>query len=190
MAYYSKSLLEQELKKGEELQVGWPWRIMVFSAIVLLTTIGIFLGAEFGFKNYIKSEIAKVDSQIDSLTKSIPEDQQKSFLVFSAQANNIQKILDDRYNTPQLFSFLEKNTLKNVYYKSVNLDTKEMSVNIDGVAPDLNVLAQQTEIFRNATDTVVKATMGRSSLMTEKDNQGRERPGAVSFALMLKIKNK
>ena len=185
---YSKSLLEQELKKGEELQVGWPWRIMVFSAIVLLTTIGIFLGAEFGFKAYIKSEIAKVDSEIDLLTKSIPEDQQKSFLVFSAQANNIQKILSDRYNTPQLFSFLEKNTLKNVYYKSVNLDMKEMSVNIDGVAPDFNVLAQQMEIFRNATDTVNKVMMGRSSLMTEKDSQGRERPGAVNFTLTLKIK--
>ena len=185
---YSKSILEQELNKGEELQVGWPWRMMVFSAIVFLTTAGIFLGAEFGFKRYLKSQINQTDSQIDALTRSIPEEQQNSFLVFSAQANNIQKVLNDRYNTPQFFSFLEKNTLKNVFYKSVALDTKERTVNIDGVAPDFNILAQQMEIFRNATDTIDKVIMGRSNMVTIKDKQGSEILGSVNFALTLKIK--
>ncbi|GEM_PF-3556835 len=185
---FNKTLLEQELKKGEELQVGWPWRIMVFSAIIFITTAGIFLGAEFGFQTYIKAEISQVDFQIDELTRSIPEEQQKSFLVFSAQANNIQKVLNDRYNTPAIFDFLEKNTIKNVFYKGVTFDAKELTVNIDGVAPDFNTLAQQMEIFRNATDTIVKASLGRSSALVEKDKSGRDVSSSVSFAAVLKLK--
>ena len=185
---FNKTLLEQELKKGEELQVGWPWRIMVFSAMVFITTAGIFLGVEFGFKTYIKSQITQVDSQIDELTRSIPEDQQKSFLIFSAQANNIQKVLNDRYNTPSIFDFLEKNTIKNVFYKGVTFDAKELTVNIDGVAPDFNILAQQMEIFRNATGTISKVSLGRSSAITEKDKSGRDLSSNVSFAAVLKLK--
>jgi len=184
---FNKTLLEQELEKGEDLQVGWPWRIMVFSALVFITTAGIFLGAEFGVKTYIKSQITQVDSQIEDLTRSIPEDQQKSFLIFSAQANNIQKVLNDRRNIPGIFDFLEKNTIKNVFYKGVTFDAKELTVNIDGVASDFNTLAQQLEIFRNATGTVSKVSLGRASVVTEKDKSGRDIASSVSFAAVLKL---
>ncbi|MEK7114653.1 MAG: hypothetical protein AAB832_01165 [Patescibacteria group bacterium] len=149
---YTKSILEEQLKAGERLPVGWPWRLLLFTAVVFGTVVFLYFGVVFGYKPFLNSRAKGLDKEIASLTDSIGEEQQKDFISFYSQLVNIQNLLANHAAASKLFDFLEKNTHQQVNYLSLNLSLTEKNLKLDGNAPDYKVLVQQLELFRRAPE--------------------------------------
>ena len=148
MPQYTNSALEQELRKPERLPVGWPWRLLVFTAIVFGVMVAGYLGMNLGYKPYLNSRIKSLDAKITNLSQAIDEEQQKNLVTLYSQLINIQNLLNSHITPSKLFDFLEKNTHGQIHYLALNLSLMEKSIKLEGVSPDYIVLAQQLELFQ------------------------------------------
>lgn len=180
MASYTQSVLEEQLKAGSDVSAGWPWRLLLLSGAVFLTSVGIYLGMELGFNPYLSSQDKKADQELSQLSNAISEEQAQNFSAFYSQINNIQSLMDDHNKSSQFAAFLEKNTLRNIFFKNLNFDAKEGTIKLDGVAPSYDFLAQQMEIFRKAPE-ISKVNIEGASL-------GEEKGSGVNFSIRLILK--
>ncbi len=149
---YTTSVLEEQLKRGERLPVGWPWRLLTFTIIVFAIILSIYFGMILGYNPYLNLQIKNLDQKITELSQTIDETQQKTLIDFYSQLVNVQDLLNSHTICSRFFDFLEKNTHQNVYYLSLNLSLAEKNARIDGIVPNYNILAQQLELFRKAPE--------------------------------------
>jgi len=175
MPQYTQSALEEELKRAEKLPVGWPWRLLLFSIIVLGATVASYLGISLGYKPYLNSQIKTLDAKIAGLSQSVGEEQQKNLVTLYSQLNNIKKLLDSHTNASKIFDLLEKNTKPQIYYFSLNLSLAGKNIELDGSAPSFGVLAEQLEVFKQIPE-IQKVSLGDSIAMPD---------GSVNFSIRL-----
>ena len=149
---YPQSILEEELKRGEKLLVGWPWRLLVFTIIVFGIMVAGYLGMQLGYKPYLNSQIKSLDAKITNLSQVVDEEQQKNLITLYSQWINIQNLLNSHTVPSKLFDFLEKNTHSQIYYLSLNLSLMEKSIRLEGMSPNYNILTQQLELFQRASE--------------------------------------
>ncbi len=178
---YTQSVLEQQLKSGDRAQQGgWPWRLLLLSGIIFLTTIAIYAGMQFGLSPYLSGQSKSVDQQINKLSGAISADEVNNFSAFYSQLNNIQNLLADHAKSSDVTDFLEKNTLTNVYFKTMSLDWSTRTLKFDGNAPSYSVLSQQMEIFRQAPQI--------SEVNLDGANLSQDKTGGVDFSIRLILK--
>lgn len=173
----SRSVLEKELVKGEQLPVGWPWRLFAFTAIIFLTVLSIYIGIAFGYSTYLKSQIKDLDEKIAEFNKAIDQETQAKLIAFYSQFANVQKLLESHIKGSNFFEFLQKNIHQQVYYTNTNLSLKEKNIRLEGIAADYNVLAQQMEIFRRAPEVQNVSLTG---------SQAKDNDIAFSLSIILK----
>lgn len=165
---YTKSILEEQLKIGEKLPVGWPWRLLIFTAIIFGSTILIYFGMIFGYKPYLNSKLKGFDKEISDLTASVGEEQQKNLANFYSQLVNVQDLLVNHTTASKLFDFLEKNTYQQISFSSLGLSLAEKNLKLEGNASNYKVLIQQLELFRQATEIdsifLDNLTLGENSI--------------------------
>ncbi len=149
----TSSILEEELKKGEKLPVGWPWRLLTFMIIFFLVVVSVYAGMILGYKPYLNSQIKNLDEKLADMNQSVDEQQQKDLINFYSQLVNIGDMLKSHPMPSKIFDFLESNTHQNIYYLSLNLSAAEKNAKIEGVASDYNVLTQQLELLRKVPET-------------------------------------
>ncbi len=149
---YTRTALEEQLSQKERLPVGWPWRLLSFTLIILGLTVITYLGMTFGYKPYLNSRIKNLDAEIANLSQSVDEEQQKNLTNFYSGLVNIQKLLASHPATSKLLDFLGRNTNQKIYYLSLNMSWSEKNLKLDGVAPDYDAITQQLELFRRAPE--------------------------------------
>jgi len=149
---YHQSILEEELKKGEKLPVGWPWQLLVFTIIVFGVMVVSYLGMQLGYKPYLNSQIKSLDAKIANLSQVVDEEQQKNLITLYSQWINIQNLLNSHTVPSKLFDFLEKNTHSQIYYLSLNFSLMKKSIILEGMSPNYNILTQQLELFQRASE--------------------------------------
>ncbi|KKQ23205.1 hypothetical protein A2999_00325 [Candidatus Wolfebacteria bacterium RIFCSPLOWO2_01_FULL_38_11] len=160
---YTQSLLEEQLKKGENLAVGWPWRLLVLMTIIFILAVVVYFGMMFGFKPYLNSQIKNLEQKISNLSQSVDEDQQEKIIGLYSQFTNIKNLFEKRKSIGDFFNFIENNTYSNVNYKSLSLNLSEREVKIEGTAPNYETLVKQLTLMEK-TDAVEKVFLENSSL--------------------------
>jgi len=178
---YTQSAIEQQLKSGSSQETGWPWKLLFLSGAVFITTGIIFAGMQYGLFPYLEAQTKKTDQDINKLGSAVSDEQVKNFSNFYSQLNNIQNLLKNHNRGIDFVSLLETNTLKNIYFKSMNVDLKGYVAKLDGLAPSYEVLSQQMEVFRQAA--------GVSDVNLDGANLSEEKGGGVNFSMRLMLKN-
>jgi|SRR3989344_389607 len=143
-----KRVLEEQLRKGESLPVGWPWRLLSFMFVIFVITAGVYAGLNFGYRPYLNSRIKGLDSKITELNQIVNEEEREKLASFYSQLVNVDNLLDIQTKPSKLFDLLEKVTIPSVYYSSLELGVQNREVKISGVSPTYDVLVQQLELFR------------------------------------------
>lgn len=177
MPQYTKSVLEEQLKKGEGLGAVWPWRLLLFMIIILGLLTFIYAAVILGYEPYLNSQTKSLDQKIDDLNKQAESDQAKSLIGLYSQLVNIQNILRSHRMPSKLPRFLESNTDSNVYYSNLNLLLIDQSLRLDGIATDYNALVRQLELFRRQPEI-------KSVLLT--GSTARE-DGGIQFSIRMII---
>ncbi len=149
---YTRTAIEEQLSRKEKLPVGWPWRLLAFTLIILGLTVISYLGMAFGYRPYLNSRIKNLDTEIANLSQSVDEQQQANLKNFYSGLINIQQLLASHPVASKFFDFLEKNTSQKIYYLSLNMSWPEKNVKLEGVAPDYDAITQQLELFRQAPE--------------------------------------
>lgn len=176
MAQYINSTNERFLKT--HLTVGWPWRMFIFTLVIFLISLLGYLGLAFGYKPYLQSSIAKVESELNSLSLQINSKDQKSFIEFYSQVANLKSLLNTHVVTSKLFPLLESSTHQKVVYSSVNLIVQEKTLRIEGFADSYETLSAQLALYKQAP-WVEKVILDNSSLADK----------TIKFGARLIIKN-
>lgn len=157
-------------------QSVFPWRLLVFTGVVLLLTVLIFFGASFGYKPYLEGKITEVNSQLEKITASLQVQDSDVFEVYS-QLYNIQSLSKDHTYGSQIFSVLETGTLPNVTLVKAQVDTKKGTFFLQGMAPNYDTVVQQVASYASV-DGVTKAQLTSSS---------QNEDGTVSFSVDMSV---
>ena len=168
--------IDEKLQR-EELPVGWPWRFFLFSLLVFITALVVYLGIGFGYKPFLTSQIEKQETAIAQLSQTIPKKQQEDFVAFYSQLVNLQRLLKDHIFASKIFPFLQANTNQLVYYTTVDLRAGERRLELEGVAANYGVFAQQLQAFSVAPEV-------ESLIINDSNASG----GRVKFRLSLILK--
>ncbi|MEK7195196.1 MAG: hypothetical protein AAB655_00710 [Patescibacteria group bacterium] len=128
---------------------GWSGRLLMFSGLIFFLSLFIYLGLVFGYKTYLNSEVRKLDDQVQKFSQQIPLEEQVKIINFYSQLVNIKSLLAKHVYGSSIFSWLEKNTQFNVYYRDFGLDTSASSLHLSGSAKTMDDVIQQIAIFQS-----------------------------------------
>lgn len=132
--------------------VGWPWRLFLFSSLVLLAMVILYFGLEFGYKTYLNAQINAKDEKINELARAVSPEENQRFTDFYSQMANLRVLLDEHTFASRLLPLLENNTSKSVYYDSLSFSMKDRRLVLSGIATDYKTLSQQLEAFERNND--------------------------------------
>lgn len=136
----------------EQAAIGLPWRLFLFSLLVVIAVVVIYAGLDFGYKIYLNNQIKVRDQKINELTQAISQEEQNQFINFYSQLANLQILLDKHLLISKIFPFLEKNTNQQVYYNRVDLRASQRRLDLEGAAASYEIFAQQLEALNRAPE--------------------------------------
>lgn len=140
------------IAKGSHLTVIWPWRLILFSFLIFAATLVIYVALALGYRPYLKHQVELKDTEIAQLAQTVPKEEQERFLTFYSQLVNLKSLLKNRIISAPLLGWLEEHTNSQVFFTSFNLLTKNREMVLEGVADSYDVLAEQIEVFRKASE--------------------------------------
>ncbi len=149
MPQYSKTLLEEQLKRGEALTKMWPWRLLLFTIIIFCTMLAIYLGMLLGYGPYLDARVSSLDKEIANLDRELQSDEAKSLIKFYSQLVDAAALLKDHRMPSHLADFLSNTTDSGIQYANFSFSDSDRSIQLDGVAADYNALVRQLVIFQD-----------------------------------------
>lgn len=182
-----QSAFEEQLKSGDQLSAGLPWRLSIFMILIFAFSLFIYIGMDFGYRPYLESNVNKLNKEISGLNQSIDETQQKQIVGYYSQLVNIQSLLSaHKAKTLQIFDFIEKNTYQNVRFDSMSVDAVNEEIKIIGIAPNYETLVKEISLFEQAPN--VKRLILENSSMSEIAIKGKESIKEIKFEIKLILK--
>ena len=157
---------QREQFVADPVQVGLPWRLMIFTFILLLLSIFIFVGLRFGYITYLDTQVETVDTQMEELAAQVSEGEKERFLTFYSQLVNLQTVLDRRFFAQNIFTFLEDRTLPEVYYTDVEYEERRLGAYLSGRTDNMKNFVNQLAIY-DESDEVARAILGKLTVNEE-----------------------
>ncbi len=145
-------LLEADLLK-DEVDIKFNWRkdfgiflFLFFIVFVIIVELYIFLELVEKRKvvqsyNYLKSEIVEIREEFDAIKPDYDV-----ALNFNNKLKSTTNIFNKHIYWTNFFSFLEENTLRNVYYKSFSGNTSAI-FNLPSVTDNVMAVSFQSKTF-------------------------------------------
>lgn len=179
-SYYNNTLAQNNLSERlgpDKLKSGWPWRFLIFSFLIALASVVVYLGLAFGYESFLQARIIQLDDDIEQLSQSIPQEQQDKLTDFYSQLANLQNVLNKHIFASNIFPLLERNTNHLVYFNIADLKMSDRHLVLEGEASSYQVFSQQLEAF-NRMPSLQKVVV----------NESHAENGRVSFRLFLILK--
>ncbi|MDP3052933.1 MAG: hypothetical protein Q8N22_03220 [bacterium] len=160
MPQYNTSVAEKFLEP-EKIAVGWPWRLLLFSIVLLVLFLFIYFGILWGYQPYLNSQKQSLDKKINQIGGTISETDRTNFVNFYSQLVNLQSLLGSHVKGSNIYNFLEANTNDGVYYDGAELSVADHLIRLDGVAKTYDNLFQQLSVFEQAPN-VSRVILGQA----------------------------
>lgn len=147
----------------------------IISALMVSLVICYFI---FSAKIYLqRTEIQKIQKEI--ILAGTPEQKQKEEYVFATQKkiNDFAALLQERKKTSNIFSFIEKNSLPEVWFSKFSVSQKNNEIGLDGETENDLLLSKQISIFEKSP--YVKKIVSLRS--------GSSESGKTSFSISLAL---
>ncbi|MBU4360714.1 hypothetical protein KKA66_02585 [Patescibacteria group bacterium] len=163
----------------------------VVGCILVLVMAGQLVGAQRSDLQRLEKSIEDTQNQIILL-----EDTQSPVNEFIKLLRNVKGVINKHIRVSEIFKLLEKNTLKDVYYTSLNIDTNNSLVSLSVATKDYTTAAKQILIFRSLVE--VNQLEAKSMSLVEEKEQTTDKEKKlgispqikkfVTFDLVLKLK--
>jgi hypothetical protein len=154
------------------------WRMLVFSIVIFSLMIATYVGAEFGYKSFLKGQSETARAEAEDLIGGVPKEEQAAVIDFYSRLSNMKGLLDNHVKISNFLEILEKRTSQNVYFNKVYLSVSEKTIKISGIAKTFLDLSKQIQSFQE--------TEGVSGVML--DSASLSQGGQVYFTIIVNIK--
>ncbi len=151
---------------------GVPWKIFLFSVILLSTAVAGYVGVRAGYEPFVAGKLDTVNAGLKSLAEAVPEKDQANLFRFYSQIVNLKGLLDKHVVASKVPAFLEKTTNAKVVYTNLGIDAVRHVVTLEGLTDRYETLGEQLEAVRQSSDV-------ESYLL----NESRTTEGRVRFRI-------
>lgn len=127
----------------------------LFSDIVFYISISCLISAVlcyFIFSAKIgsqKNEIMQIDSSMATIGTQAQKDREADIFNYQKKINDFSLLLKNRKSSLNILSFLEKQTLSNVWFNRFSLSEKDKSIALSGEAENMEVLSRQVMLLES-----------------------------------------
>jgi hypothetical protein len=160
----------------EKMSVGWPWKFFVFTLILIFMVVLGYVGLSFGYRPFMESQIAEIESNLQKISKDITEVDKENLILTYSQQENLRKIIMGRIYASKIFPLMQKITHPKVYYSGLDLVLSEKKLELEGSAESYGVLSEQLA-FYDKEESIVRYNLEDSVI----------REGTVMFKVALTL---
>lgn len=153
--------------------------LFVISVIIFIVSLGI-AGAVYGYKTYLKNEVADLAVQLERVQKTLDPNTIKEFTVMDKRLRNSETLLNQHYVMYPLFEVLRTTTLPTVRYTKLDLaynESTDLVATLSGESDGYRSIALQSQALAQNAD--LKNTIFSNFVVTPK--------GRVSFDVSFSI---
>ncbi len=136
----------------ERIAVGLPWRLMLISVALFGLVILIFFGLRIGYRSYLDGRADVLDQSLEGLSSTVSVADQEKFVNFYSQMINLKSALDQHTFSSNIFTYLERNTIGQVYYTEAEIKARDRALVVRGVAATFDALAQQITVLNRTAE--------------------------------------
>lgn len=154
MPFAPQNNLQSQFVTESTSSIGFPWRLFLFSTIIFLFSLFVYFGIKFGYGAYLETRARDLDRDIENLANRVSEADQERFLSFYSQLANLKQVINGHYFTANVFSFLEKNTLPNVYFRDARFTGENAKLELRGEAENGDAFIAQLALFDSRPEVV------------------------------------
>lgn len=144
--------LEEQLL-SEKIPIGWPWRLLLFALFIFAVSIFIYFGLRYGYEGYLDNRSEQLDEELKVLGQQVSAVDQERFINFYSQLVNLKEVLSEHPFSSNVFKFLERNTINEVYYTEAVLKPAERTLALKGFSNNFENLSAQLAIFEKSGET-------------------------------------
>ncbi|MEK7562699.1 MAG: DUF5018 domain-containing protein [Patescibacteria group bacterium] len=127
-------------------KIWWVDVVFYFVISLLISTILCYL--IFILKVYLQGqEIKNLDAAIETVGTDLQKDHEKTVFNYQKKINDYALLIANHQFSSNIFAFLEKNTLPNVWFSKFSISIKQKQVDLSGQADTLDGLSRQTVAF-------------------------------------------
>lgn len=150
-------------------KLGIPtWSIIVLGVCLILLLCLAVSYFYFGAKiKDIFQGIQKKEAEFALLGKTIQE-KQKELITLEQKINDFGSLLGEHRNTLNIFEFLEKNCLPNVWFSDFSFSGEEGKISVSGKTDNLITFEQQAFVLKQQS-AVKNLDITKVSIGTEKE---------------------
>ena len=155
---------------------GGAWKLLYFMSFVFLVFLLTYVGLTFGYKNFLEARIDTTTKKLGTLVATDPTlGKQDEFLAFQTQLINLKNVLDTHSSPSKILKLLEAHTNARVQYTNLTFSVPDRRVEVQGIAPTYDILAEQLQAFANMKE-LTRYEMGNARI---------KEGGAVNFSANL-----
>lgn len=142
----------EKLSHSSERTTGVYSQLLMLSLSMAILATFLFLGLTYGYQPYLDSKIASLDEQINKFGEEIPAEKQAEMATFYSQIVNLKTVLNNHSFLTPFWGWLEKNTLENVYFNKVTVNTSGNQITLQGGARGSQDIMAQLTVFENSPE--------------------------------------
>lgn len=170
MALETQNTFGGEQTALERPSAGLPWRLMVFSLILLAFSIFVYFGIHYGYSSFLDAQSTQLTKDASALDKKISDQSssQDSYLGLYSRLYNLKSVLQGRIFLSNVFPLLEKYAVTDVYYSNLNYSTENKTFSVHGIAKSFDALSQQVAVFEQNASAQVSAISVKNVSVSER----------------------
>lgn len=182
------NLVPETIKEEEEYKKKRRNYFVIVAVLILFLTLiySIFAGVVAQKRSKIKNienSIMNVSAEIEQMEKN-----NEKINEFSKNMKVVKEVLDNHIFTSRAFEFLEKNTLKEVYYSEAQIDAIKNTLSLVAYAGNYATLSKQVLYWQGLEEVELVEVSGVEAV--EGGGEDEEENLGVSFNINLHLTEK
>lgn len=166
----------ENMLRYQQSSEGMTWLDMVWYVALGLLLVAVFIYAELSLKIYLQTkQLATLDSQLGAAA-SKQRQQELDVLAAKKSIDAFATLLQNHTVVSVAMDFVEKNTLPEVVFSSLNLSEPLREIRLSGQAASMDALSRQVQLFEQDKKAITKVNVVDSTANAK---------GVVSFTISL-----
>ena len=143
-----------DLLNSTKAPPSWPRGILVFSVIVFLLTISLWLSLKYYWLAHREKVLTDLEDKFETLRAEFPLEKEREVVQFERKLKILRHLLKNHIYFTNIMKLVEDLTHSQIYYKSWSYDAKKDSLNITGVAKNQEILSQEVNSLVNHPEEI------------------------------------
>jgi len=165
------------LSRFKNSQSFWIQPAFYLAWALLIASVSCYL--VFMFKTYLQNQkIAELNDKLVLYGTKEEKTAEDKFLDYKKKIEDFNTLIDKHTTSLKVFNFLEKKTLPNIWFSSINILETKYEISLVGESETVAVLGRQVALFEESKGYIKDVTVLSSKMGTQ---------GRTQFSLTLSL---